>query len=207
MQRNEILILGSIFLFATGNCSAITPGLYLSGQVGYADTHMKDKTTIPIRGTTTTTNLENSGISGRFAAGYLFNPYWAIELGYLQLKEKTLKGGSASNPFSISLQQYVIDFAGKALIYLPSHLNLYGKLGLAHLVSKLDASVGNQSREFNSLFGIRRYKLFPEFGIGLNYIIHKNFPIELAWTHIQTVGYQTPGNIDFIALGASYYFG
>ena len=72
--------------------NAAAPGVYVTGQVGYANTHMGSKTdTINLlqdHHEADANNLSNNGLAGRLALGYQFNPNFAVEVGYLQLGQR-----------------------------------------------------------------------------------------------------------------------
>mgnify|MGYP003488971114 FL=1 len=84
--------------------NAAAPGVYVTGQVGYANTHMGSKTdfadinkNLPNNfnfkpGNAKDTNLGNNGLAGRVALGYQFNQNFAVEAGYLQLTPEKVDG-------------------------------------------------------------------------------------------------------------------
>ena len=60
--------------------NAAAPGVYVTGQVGYANTHMGSKTQISdliSRNASKDTDLSNNGLAGRLAIGYQFNQNFA----------------------------------------------------------------------------------------------------------------------------------
>lgn len=75
----------SVSALAAMTANAAAPGVYVTGQVGYADTNMASKTNVfdlagnfvdvPKRDQ----NLSNNGLAGRVAIGYQFNQNFAVE--------------------------------------------------------------------------------------------------------------------------------
>jgi OOP family OmpA-OmpF porin len=183
--------------------SGLPEGLYVGGQVGYADTHMGARLN-PI-----SNNLSNNGLAGRLAIGYKLNQNFAIEAGYLQLQDTKLSLKSSSH--TISNEQNAIDLVGKSTFPLTHNVNLYGKLGVAYLTTQLEErytlSGVPVTENLNSEAGVAKHKWAPEVAIGMGYDVTKNVSVETSFTHIQPLGNNRPGNINFLAVGMGYNFG
>ncbi|MES2997782.1 MAG: outer membrane beta-barrel protein [Pseudomonadota bacterium] len=215
--------------------NAADPGIYITGQLGYAKTHLGSKTNIadinnnlPMGSTINldngATNISNDGFAGRLALGYQFNENFALELGYMQLRPKKVHGEFINNaiapvpvtiPGSISLNQNAIDVAAKGIIPIASNFSVYAKLGVAYLTTTLkgkldipdDLHPTPASIDLNTAANIAKHKWAPEAAIGVSYDITPNVSIDTSWTHIQPLGKNRPGNIDFVAVGVGYNFG
>ena len=212
------------------DANAAAPGIYVSGQLGYADTHMGDKSNIadinkrlskdafqslsitPLN--PNDSDLTNNGLAGRIALGYQFNPNFALEAGYLRLSS-TRVAGTSFKPLNVgqgtfTLQQNVIDLLAKGIIPISAKFNLYGKAGLAYVNTAISSNIptippiqGN----LNEVTDVARYKLAPEVALGVSYDLTSNVSVDTSWSHIQAFGKSRPGNIDFVAVGLSYNFG
>ena len=181
--------------------NAAAPGPYVTGQLGYADTHMsskfKDLNDLNI-------NLSNNGIAGRLAVGYQLNQNLAIEAGYLQLRSKKVNVMAEGEEMgSAKLSQYAIDLAAKGILPIANNLNAYGKLGVAYLTT---TTKGNNTIVSLTKTDTQR-KWAPEAAVGVSYDITPNMSVDTSWTHIQPIGNDRPGNIDFVAVGVGYNFG
>lgn len=212
--------------------NAAAPGVYVTGQLGYANTHMGNKTnTTNIDNNTSfhfhsnnekDTDLSNNGLAGRIALGYQFNQNFALEAGYLRLGQRKFDGLIAHDndiynhdPATLKLQQNVVDFVAKGIVPICDKFNLYGKAGLAYINTaiqgkvKFDQTTGisDISFDLNKALGVARHKLAPEVALGASYDITPNVSVDTSWTHIQAVGKNRPGNIDFVAVGLGYNFG
>lgn len=194
----------SVSVLAAMTANAAAPGVYVTGQVGYADTHMGSKLT---------KDLSNNGLAGRAAIGYQFNQNFAVEAGYLQLSGSKINSnlkqdGIAAN---IKLQQNAIDIAGKGILPLANNINVYGKLGVAYITTNLTANAtvpgASIAVDLNDYAKIAKHKWAPEAAIGVSYDITPNVSLDASWTHIQPLGNNKPGNIDFAAVGVGYNFG
>lgn len=178
-------------------------GLYVSGQVGYADTHMKSQLPAPIAAA-----LANDGLAGRLAMGYNLNQNFAIEVGYLQLQKG--QANKKNNRYDTN-QQNAIDILGKGSLPITHNVNLYGKLGVAYLTTKLEEKDNADgiptTIELNNEYGIAKHKWAPEAAVGIDYAITSNVNVDTSFTHIHPMGSNRPGNIDFLAVGVGYTFG
>lgn len=194
--------------------NAAAPGPYVTGQLGYADTHMSARTEFgdTINGLPITekssNNLSNNGLAGRLAVGYQFNQNFAVELGYMQLRSKkadlTLqKDEDTSITAATKLSQNVFDLAAKGILPVASNLNVYGKLGLAYVSTTGKVNVAGQDASVSQ----NQRKWAPEAAVGISYDITPNVSVDTSWTHIQPLGKNRPGNIDFVAVGVGYNFG
>lgn len=142
---------------------AETKGAYITGQLGYAQTHMGSKTNIkainrmlliPSDGIISVknskdTDLANSGLAGRLAIGYQFNANLALEMGYFYIGSKAIDVNAAFRPTPTTLapplknasaqfQQQAIDLMFKGSHALSPNFSLYGKVGVAYLMNELD---------------------------------------------------------------------
>lgn len=192
-------------------------GVYVTGQLGYANTHMGNKTDFTqigngiIPNNAKDTNLVNNGLAGRLAIGYQFNQNFAVETGYLQLGQKNVSGAIGNNPIKLQLRQNVIDLVGKGIYPVYDKFNVYAKAGIAYVNSPIDAKETTNgipvTANLNNAVNIAKHKFAPEVAVGASYDITPNVSVDTSWTHIQTIGKNRPGNIDFIAVGLGYNFG
>ena len=176
-------------------------GLYVSGQVGYADTNMKSKLPADIG-----VGLANDGLAGRLAMGYKFNQKFAIEVGYLQLQKETINESDSS----ISNQQNAIDIAGKGTLPITHNVNVYGKVGAAYLTTQLEeknAGAVPFTIGFNNKYGIAKHQWAPEVAVGMGYDITPNVSVDTSFTHIHPMASKRAGNINYLAVGVGYTFG
>ena len=171
------------------SANAADPGVYVTGQMGYANTHLGKKAVRP---------LANSGIAGRLAVGYQATPNWAIETGYLHLpsKNNTTKDGKDKS------SEYAFDVAAKGILPLTSNVNLYGKVGAAYVSQKLNVATVKTSL----------HKWAPEVAVGVSYDLTPNLSLDTSWTHIhanrnKANAFKKIQSVDFAAVGVAYNFG
>lgn len=210
------IITASIFGVSTLGmmaANATTNGFYVVGQAGYASTHMKNKIAALSPVVPGIKPMPNGGIAGRLGVGYQFNPNLAVELGYLQLPKlkMSIPGTTVDDvlyaPGTLTLKQNAIDLTAKGILPVTDKFNAYAKLGVAYLSSTLTSRSEGVTNNQNENFGIAKHKFAPEVGLGVTYNITNNMFIDTSWTHIQPMGKNKPGNIDFAAVGIGYSFG
>lgn len=187
-------------------------GVYITGQLGYADTNLDNKTNFTDTNFTpnnsSDTNLSNNGFAGRLAIGYQFNPYLAIETGYLQLGSTAVNGTVEKQPLKLKLRENAFDLVGKGIYPICDNFNIYAKAGIAYLTTKVSAHTDATITSASNLPGnnLNKDTLAPEVGVGLSYNLASNIAVDTSWTHIQTLN-NRQGNVDFAAVGLNYYFG
>ena len=220
----SVLVVSALTVMAA---NAAAPGVYVTGQLGYANTHMGSKTNIaninnpdlPYDYTidpnnASDTNLANNGLAGRIALGYQFNQNFAVEAGYLQLGQKKVNGtlrNSDGVKGTLKLQQNAIDLVGKGIIPVSDNLNVYGKIGVAYVMTNIEGDIALKTTDvtanLNTSAKVAKHKFAPEVALGVSYDITPNVSVDTSWTHIQPLGNNKPGNIDFVAVGLGYNFG
>ena len=211
----------SVSVLGAMAANAAAPGVYITGQVGYANTHMGNKTDFSgfvDHPASKDKNISNNGLAGRVALGYQFNQNFAVEAGYLQLGEKKVNVGAIPvTPSSLSegklkLQQNAIDLVGKGIIPVANNINVYGKLGVAYVNTRIQGILQTPGQptitaDLNDKANVAKHKWAPEAAVGVSYDITPNMSLDTSWTHIQPLGNDKPGNIDFVAVGLGYNFG
>ena len=205
----KIIVVSVLGVSALGvmAANATTNNIYVTGQAGYADTHMKNK--IIFDSKVPGFQIANNGIAGRLAIGYQFNPNLAVELGYLQLHKQvgTVNKSTGFAPGTETLTQNAIDVAAKGILPITDKFNAYAKLGVAYLSSTITSRFNGITENQNKNFNIAKHKFAPEVGLGVSYNVTNNMFIDTSWTHIQPLGKSKPGNVDFAAVGLGYSFG
>lgn len=220
----------SVSVLAAMTANAAAPGVYVTGQVGYVNSHLGSKTILSdilptaifneIHPDDENKNLSNNGLSGRIALGYQFNQNFAVEAGYLQMGESKVNLGALHDIVhagtvssgSVKLQQNAIDLVGKGIIPVSNNVNVYGKLGIAYVTTNVQVGLDTPGEpsinvDLNNNANVAKHKWAPEAAIGVSYDITPNVSVDTSWTHIQPLGNNKPGNIDFVAVGLGYNFG
>jgi OOP family OmpA-OmpF porin len=204
--------------------NATTNGVYVTGQLGYAQTgnELKVAPSMPSDESPSINIAKGkmANLAGRFAIGYQFTPHWAVELGYLQLGQQksninaiytTTTTGKApihkEVTHLVTINQHAFDVVGKGIYPLSDKFNVYAKAGMAYLVTTVKGDIIEDDDRHSIIAPIAKHNWAPEAGIGFTYNMTSNVFIDTSITHIQAIGKNKPSNINFAAVGIGYSFG
>lgn len=155
-------------------------GIYIGGQVGYADTHWNEIIG-PFFG-----SISDSGIGGRVFAGYDFNQYIALESGFFY------------TPKPQDSNTYAGDLVGKITVPVTNQIGLFAKAGAGYLKTSFsgDGSVSNVDLVYG--FGAN-YKITP------NLIADVSFTRYNGNHNLSNFSNYQP-DTDFYGVGLAYKF-
>lgn len=173
--------------FSSANAAA--NGIYVNGQLGYANTNYDSPTPL--------INVDSTGFAWRAAGGYQFTQNWAAELGYTSFPNTDVSLAKSDQHLG-HIKQYAIDLVAKGILPVGNSFGLFGTLGAAYLNAKADTIFGK---------GDSTSKIQPTFGLGASYDITNNLPVTVSWQHIQKTGGSNLKNTDFYSVGLEYHFG
>jgi len=199
-------------------------GPYITGQFGYANTHMGNKVLVEANsalGIDHPLSLSTDGPAARVGVGYQINPVLGVEFGFTQFDRKKLVVDKSDSSHHIvpvgtlSLNQNALDLLVKGSFQFPSNISVYGKIGVAYLTTlprwqhteDFEGKTVPVTFDLNDFAGIAKHKIAPEAVVGVEYLLTPNVAIGGSWTHIQPFGSHRPGTVDFVSGGVSYYFG
>ena len=159
----------------------VSPGLYVGAGVTQAQW---DASKFKLD------NFDDKDNSWKIAAGYRFNPYFALEGNYVDFGKASAPATPAQDPFDAKAHAW----AGYAVGIIPiSMFDLYAKAGAARITAE-----GNYGPQ-----GFSDDKTEFAYGAGARWRLG-NFGVNLEYEKYDT----TPvGDLDLITLGASYKFG
>jgi OmpA-OmpF porin, OOP family len=168
-------------------------------------------------------SFEDSATSLAIFAGYRFNPYIAVEGGYMNLGATEYRFRGQVNPpgpissvpasLSMDIESTGITLSGIGSIPLGSIFDLHGRLGL--FISDTELKVGTTIENSG---GSDSEKLDSEsvlFGVGGAFHIGNHFTVSLDWTRYDNVGDEDEDDdadteagidIDLLSLSAMFRF-
>lgn len=230
-----------IFLLSLGLCQsslAAANGPYVGVQIGWANIHQGEFIAYHLNELVHRVFPEgdinkplkivfnDTGFAGRLFAGYQFDKYFAVEVGYYRFARldftTTLNVEVAvfrvySLPMDITahatVNTYVVDLVGKGMWPVTDKFKLYAKFGLAYIntdgtvsiaVKTTILSVVDLSASLSSTPSVNL--IYPTLGLGMAYNIAEHFSADLSYTRIQQFTSNSFPSIDFIAVGLIYHF-
>ncbi len=175
-------------------------GFYIGVQLGASETHYglsafenTDTNNQVLNGTVT-----SSGFGQRGLVGYRFTKNWAAEAGYSHYSTTTgdaLTYSNGTTGVSGNLKEDSYDAYVKGILPLANEVDLYAKVGVAHVLAKTKTSAG---------FSKTRSGTKPAFAGGATYNVNNNFAVDASYNRIQSSG--KIKSADLFTVGFYYYF-
>jgi OOP family OmpA-OmpF porin len=206
----KLHFLAPLALFALTS-TAFAEGFYGVGEVTHSSvsldrTHFD--TTLTTHGATGLSSSDSgSGNQWRLQGGYRFNPYLAVEAGYIDFGktkyQASYSGGSAQG----SLKAGGIDVAGLVSLPVNDNLSVFGKAGMvaAKVKSNLVAGAPAALASGNDSVNVVR----PLVGVGALYKLTQNVDVRADYDYVGGLGKSNrTGKMDanLFSLGVAYNF-
>ncbi len=190
--------------------TAQADGPYLVGEVSHSNlsldkgTFNKDLTAAGATGLTS--KDDGSGNQWRIQAGYKFNPYLAIEGGYIDLGQADYTANFAGGTAKATEKAGGFDLAVLGMYPITDSLSVFAKGGViaAKVDTKLSSAALPAAHVSDSMTEIR-----PLAGAGLTYSIMKNIDLRFDYDHVFGIGNSSKaGKMDdnILSAGISYNF-
>jgi len=179
-------------------------GFYLGGDIGAARAGLNEDQiglALNLSRTTEVHQDVNTRAMGRAYIGYQFNEYVGTELGYnyfqntpVTITTFTTTGTTmTANTVHGKTRQQALDLVLVGTLPLDYGFGVFGKVGVAYLVSKLNYL--SQTIDDKSVV--------PTYGIGINYD-YDSFRVKLGYNRINK--HKNERTINYGYLGVAYYF-
>ena len=153
------------------------------------------------QGLTTSSSLDDHATAWGLFAGYQFNPYFAVEGGYVNLGKfdySSTVSAPAADTVSGHLGVQGVDAAAVGLLPFGEQWAVYGKAGLLYAKSKLDAS----STGAVAVSSVEHWDTSPLLGAGVNYDLTRKVALRAEYDRYFKVGEASVGKGDIDAFTA-----
>jgi len=197
-------------LLVAVSSSVLADGPYILGEVTHSNLSLEKGTfnnDLTAAGATGLTSREDgSGNQWRLQAGYKFNPYFAIEAGYIDLGQADYKASFAGGTAKGSEKAGGIDLAVLGMIPVMDKLSVFGKAGLvlAKVETRLNSGAPAATNIKDSSTEVR-----PLLGAGAAYNVWKNVDLRFDYDHVFDIGKSGKSgkmSDDMLSAGISYNF-
>jgi outer membrane autotransporter protein len=196
------IVLGLVAGMAATLAQASDAGFYVGGQVGYAHTNFANTDS---QNNITSADIDNDGIGWGGLVGYQFNPYAAVELGYLGAYGMKVQNPNGF-PISESLNMQMVDLLVKGILPLNDVVSIYGKAGVASVRATAAYSIDFPTGfSYPTLEATSVTETKPVIGAGISWDIKPRLPLDISWLHVDQNGGKIP-SADFLLVGLSYHF-
>jgi len=196
-------------LLATFATSAFAKGLYVTGQVTHSnlslDKHTFDNVLSNAGAAGINSSTDGSGDQWRLQAGYQFNPYFAIEGGYIDLGTADYKANFASGSAKGHEKAGGVDFAVLGIIPATDNLAIFAKAGL--IAAKVETKLSSGSPAVDIKDSTTEVR--PLIGAGVSWKVMQNVDLRFDYDHVAGLGKSSnAGRMDdnMVSAGIAYHF-
>lgn len=197
-------------LFAVIASPAWADGTYIVGEVTHSNlsldtaTFNQDLTAAGAAGLGS--KGDGSGNQWRLQAGYQFNPYVAIEAGYIDMGKADYKASYAGGNAEGSVKAGGLDLAVLGIYPVTDKFSIFGKLGLIEAKVQSKLSSGPQA---GVIVKDTTTQARPLLGIGASYQVLENVDLRADYDHVSDLGSASKGgkaDADMVSAGLAYHF-
>ena len=167
-------------------------GWYVGGGVGRSDAD--DSNAVP--DLITSGSVDGTDTGFKIFGGYQFNPYFGLELSWVDLGTAKYSGSFAGLPvMGGSVKTQGFNFSAVGTYPFGSGFAVFGKVGAFAWESKQnDVTAGTPFSNKESGGDV-------SFGVGVSYDFTRNIGIRAEWERFKAVG-----DIDLLSMGLAYKF-
>lgn len=196
-MEKAVIKVGILSLLLTTSAYAACPtpcGWYMDGNFGYTQVSDTDF------GSGSSTSNNGGGINIDWGAK--FSRFFATEIGLTKYSD--IKILNAAGTQAAKDQYFSYDFVGKGMLPLAmTGIDLYAKLGIARINSKISVSNGPAAAGLGLSSGTTTATGIY-FGVGIQYEFMSRMPVMFQW--MRAKGNSITGNIDLISIGVGYIY-
>lgn len=197
-------------LAALISTAAFADGPYVVGEVTHSrltlDSGTFDDALRAAGATSVTSHDSGNGNQWRLQAGYKFNPYFAVEAGYIDLGKADYRASYAGGSARGSEKAGGVDFAVLGILPVTEGFSLFGKAGFvaAKVETRLTSTAPAATSIRDSSTDVR-----PLLGLGATYSMTKNIDLRFDYDHVSGLGRSSNAgrmHDDMISVGVAYNF-
>lgn len=197
-------------VFTGISSGALADGPYVVGEVTHSNLSLDTGTfdrDLSAAGATGLTSRDNgSGNQWRLQAGYKFNPYFAVEAGYIDLGKADYRANFAGGTAKGSEKAGGLDLAILGILPITENLSVFGKAGA--VAEKVETRLTSTAPAATS-FKDSSTMVSPLVGVGATYSVMKNMDLRFDYDHVSNIGKSGKGgkmSDDMLSAGLSYNF-
>lgn len=194
MEVRQIVFL----VFLSGAVTPVLAGdLYLLGAVGQSQFDVArgtiDKALTRAGARNISSSTDDTDTAYKIQLGYQFNPYFAIEGGYVDLGKATYTANFNGGSANASIKASGINLAVLGMFPVSESLSLFGKLGVINAEAKTDL------RATGLTASVSNTTLRTGAGLGLNYNLEKSIAARIEYEEFYKLG-DTDGGTEQVSL-------
>lgn len=205
-------------LLLSGISWSATPGIYIGGDLGYSRMETPDSQAFSPVGASLSNSRNQGGVGGILFAGYAFNPYLAVEAGYLYPAESKYEASQGSQNASLKYNSHVAKLTGKLNLPLRYGWEVFGEAGVGSVWQRVDYSNPGKIPVNGRFFvepksgGHTYWQSRALVGAGVRYYLNDSWAIHGVWNMVNMPAHfssdqEAVASIQFIGAGIEYCFG
>jgi OmpA-OmpF porin, OOP family len=142
-----------------------------------------------------------SGIAWHVFAGYQMNTNFAVETGFIEYGDMTIKNIGGNSNAKASISQRSVDVMGKLTYPLNSLFDVYLKAGVAYVAN--DTSLNSAAKATGAHLS-NSHSLAITYALGTSYAFYPNAKLDFTWQRVASEGGVKAS--DFAGVGVTLYF-
>lgn len=190
---------------------ASADGLYGVGEVTYSSASLDNSYFDNALATSGATGLSSSDSGGsyqwRLQGGYRFNPYLALEVGYIDFGKADYQAAYAGGSAQGSLKAGGVDMAALLLLPLNDSFSIFGKLGVVDATVKANLQAGAPAASATGDTSVNSVR--PLLGLGATYKLTDNVDLRADYDYVSALGSSSKTgtmDVNMFSMGAVYNF-
>jgi OOP family OmpA-OmpF porin len=207
MKPHHFAALALIALTTTASAD----GFYGVGEVTYSSASLDSSYFDNALATSGATGLSSSDSGGsyqwRLQGGYRFNPYLALEVGYIDFGKADYQAAYSGGSAQGSLKAGGVDMAALLLLPLNDSFSVFGKLGVVDATVKANLQAGAPAASATGDTSVNSVR--PLLGLGATYKLTDNVDLRADYDYVSALGSSSKTgtmDINMFSMGAVYNF-
>jgi OOP family OmpA-OmpF porin len=152
-------------------------------------------------------NDSGSGTQWRLQVGYRFNPYLAVEAGYIDFGKASYTAIYAGGSAQGSLKAGGVDIAALAFLPLSDDFSVFGKVGGVEAKVESSLSAVGPAALASGSDSVNEFR--PLLGVGASYRLSQHLDLRADYDYVNNLGSSDKTGtmaVNMISLGAVYNF-
>jgi OOP family OmpA-OmpF porin len=153
----------------------------------------------------TSSSLDKSDVAYKIQLGYQFNPYVAIEGGYVDLGKSGYSASVTGAAVQSDVKASGLAIAALGILPINESFSLFGKLGLINAAVEIEATASAGGSSASS--SISATKIKGNWGLGAAYNVNKQLALRVEYERFMKLGdANSTGEVDVNLLSAGIAF-
>ncbi len=198
-------------LAATAATPVLAGDVYVVGSVGQSSADINkgrlDGLLTNAGATGLSSSVDKNDIAYKAQVGYQFNPYFAVEGGYIDLGKAKYSASATGGTYKQEGNASGFNIAAVGILPINESFSLFGKLGV--IDAKVEGSARGTGGAVNLNGSANATKIKPTYGIGATYNVSKQLGIRVEYELFSKLGDSNKtgeADVSVVSVGIAYKF-